>query len=151
MQLTPLPAIIPRQPSSLHILARPLPTDSLYSSRPALCTWNNIFNRSNGETTVRDTAPAIPPAQNAATTGLEMVSRIEKPTPLSTMLGFIMSFCDCYTADEPSRALGGLESLTAAISPTAIWTKVLRKFRVLAVGLDAARSIMETQTSALSA
>lgn len=34
-----------------------------------------ILSRSKGDTTVRDTAPATPPAQNAATTGWEIDSR----------------------------------------------------------------------------
>jgi hypothetical protein len=71
MQLVPLPRMNPRQPSSRHILASALPTLSLYASRPALCTWKRILRRSSGETTVRETAPATPPAQKAATTGWE--------------------------------------------------------------------------------
>lgn len=71
MQLVPLPRMNPRQPSSRHILASALPTLSLYASRPALCTWKRILRRSSGETTVRETAPATPPAQKAATTGCE--------------------------------------------------------------------------------
>lgn len=75
MQLVPLPLMKPRQPSSFHILSSALPTLSLYASRPALCTWKRIFSRSRGETTVRETAPATPPAQKAATTGCEMPAR----------------------------------------------------------------------------
>ena len=75
MQLVPLPLINPRQPSSFHIFIRPFPTDILYSVLPALCIWNSIFSRSRGETTVRDTAPAIPPARKAAKTGCDTVCR----------------------------------------------------------------------------
>ena len=75
MQLVPLPAMNPRQPSSLHIFASAFPTDSLYSLWPALWTWNRILRRSRGETTVRETAPATPPAQKAAITGWEKKSR----------------------------------------------------------------------------
>lgn len=75
MQLVPLPAMKPLQPSSFHIFAKALPTPSLYSLWPALCTCRRIFNRSRGDTTVRETAPATPPAQKAATTGCEIKSR----------------------------------------------------------------------------
>ena len=75
MQLVPLPAMKPLQPSSLHIFASAFPTDSLYSVWPTLWTWNRILRRSRGETTVRETAPATPPAQKAATTGWEKKSR----------------------------------------------------------------------------
>ena len=78
MQLVPFPRMNPLQPSSFHIFIRPFPTDILYSFLPALWIWNNIFNRSSGETTVRDTAPAIPPARNAATTGCDTVWRNRK-------------------------------------------------------------------------
>jgi hypothetical protein len=71
MQFVPLPLMNPLHPSSRHIFARLLPTDSWYASRPALWTWNRIFSLSSGDTTVRDTAPATPPAQKAATTGCE--------------------------------------------------------------------------------
>lgn len=74
MQLVPFPRMKPFQPSSFHILPSALPTDSLYSVRPALWTWNRILRRSRGETTVRETAPATPPAQKAAITGCEMTS-----------------------------------------------------------------------------
>ncbi len=67
MQLVPLPRMKPRQPSSRHIFARALPTDSLYSWRPALWTWSRILSLSRGDTTVRETAPAVPPAMKAAT------------------------------------------------------------------------------------
>jgi len=50
-------------------------TDILYASRPALCTWNKIFNRSSGDTTVLDTAPANPPAMKEATTGCDTAIR----------------------------------------------------------------------------
>jgi hypothetical protein len=85
MQFVPLPRMKPLQPSSRHIFARALPTGSLYSLWPALCTWYRIFNRSRGETTVLDTAPATPPPQKAATTGCEKKSR--KGAALSSALG----------------------------------------------------------------
>jgi hypothetical protein len=69
MQFVPFPAMNPRIPSSLHILPKAFPIDILYASRPALWTWNKIFNLSSGETTVLETAPAMPPAQKDATTG----------------------------------------------------------------------------------
>jgi hypothetical protein len=69
MQLVPLPAMNPLQPSSRHILASAFGTDIWYSFRPALWTWKRIFNLSSGETTVLDTAPATPPAMNDARTG----------------------------------------------------------------------------------
>lgn len=71
----PLPLINPLHPSSFHIFISPLPTDNLYSSRPALWTWKRILSLSSGETTVLETAPATPPAQNAATTGCAISSR----------------------------------------------------------------------------
>lgn len=88
--------ILPRAvyQSALHLRmdegpARPLNIGNLYSFRPTLCIWYRIFNRSvchvnicfltgypssspNGDTTVLDTAPAIPPAMKEATTGCEM-------------------------------------------------------------------------------
>ena len=75
MQLVPLPAMKPRQPSSRHILPRALETDIWYSVRPALCTWNRILRRSSGETIVRDTAPATPPAMKEAMTGWAKAAR----------------------------------------------------------------------------
>ena len=75
MQLVPFPLMNPRQPSSCHIFFSAFPTLSLYSSRPALWIWNKILRRSSGETTVRETAPATPPAQNAAVKGCEMICR----------------------------------------------------------------------------
>lgn len=69
MQLVPFPAMRPRQPSSLHIFCSAFGTDILYSFRPALCTWKRILRRSSGDTTVRETAPATPPAMNDARTG----------------------------------------------------------------------------------
>lgn len=75
MQLVPLPAMKPRQPSSRHILANALPIDILYSVRPWLWTWKRIFKRSSGETTVLETAPATPPAMNEAVIGCETSSR----------------------------------------------------------------------------
>lgn len=59
----------PLHPSSFHILASALCTDILYSSRPTDWIWLRIFSLSRGETTVLETAPATPPAQNAAVTG----------------------------------------------------------------------------------
>jgi hypothetical protein len=76
MQFVPLPAMNPRQPSSRHILASAFGTLILYSVRPALWTWNRIFRRSRGDTTVRDTAPATPPAMNDATTGWPSAFRV---------------------------------------------------------------------------
>lgn len=72
MQLVPLPAMRPLQPSSVHIFRSAFHTDILYSLRPALCTWNNILRRSSGDTTVLETAPATPPAMKEATTGSAM-------------------------------------------------------------------------------
>lgn len=72
MQLVPLPRMKPRQPSSFHIFFKAPPTESWYSWRPADWIWKRIFRRSRGDTTVRETAPATPPAQKAATTGCEM-------------------------------------------------------------------------------
>ena len=69
MQFVPLPLIKPLKPSSFHIFMSAFPTLILYSVWPALCTWNKIFSRSSGDTTVRETAPATPPAINEATTG----------------------------------------------------------------------------------
>jgi hypothetical protein len=74
MQLVPLPAMNPLHPSSLHIFAKAFGIDILYASRPALCTWNKIFNRSRGETTVLETAPAMPPPMKEATTGCDTAS-----------------------------------------------------------------------------
>lgn len=58
----------------LHIFASALGTDILYSSRPTLWTWNRILRRSRGETTVRETAPATPPATKEASTGCAKTS-----------------------------------------------------------------------------
>jgi hypothetical protein len=68
MQFVPFPAIMPLKPSSRQIFASALEMLILYSVRPEDCTCNRIFNRSKGETTVRDTAPATPPPMNEATT-----------------------------------------------------------------------------------
>lgn len=76
MQFVPLPAMSPLQPSSLHIFASAFGTDILYSLRPTLCTWNRIFRRSSGDTTVRETAPATPPATKDARTGCAKVCRM---------------------------------------------------------------------------
>lgn len=61
-QLIPFPAIIPRHPSSRHILSNDghTPTYALFG--PVGWTWRIIFSRSRGETTVREAAPATPPA-----------------------------------------------------------------------------------------
>ena len=75
MQFAPLPRMKPRQPSSFHIFLSPCPIGSLYSVLPALCIWKRIFSRSKGDTTVLETAPATPPARNAASTGCAMVCR----------------------------------------------------------------------------
>lgn len=75
MQFVPLPRMNPLHPSSFHIFPNACPTDNLYASLPALCICMRIFSLSRGDTTVRDTAPATPPAQKAATTGWDMVSR----------------------------------------------------------------------------
>lgn len=72
MQFVPLPAIRPLNPSSLHIFARALGMLILYSVRPLDCTCNRILSRSSGDTTVRETAPATPPARNDATTACEI-------------------------------------------------------------------------------
>ena len=87
MQLVPFPAMKPLQPSSLHIFASAFGTLILYSFRPTLCTWKRIFNRSRGETTVRETAPATPPAMKEATTGCWKKAR-RFSLPLSTTAGF---------------------------------------------------------------
>lgn len=75
MQLVPFPARNPLNPSSRHIFARAFRTDILYSVLPADCTWNKILSRSNGDTTVLETAPAIPPAINEAKIGCDTVWR----------------------------------------------------------------------------
>lgn len=75
MQFVPFPRMKPLQPSSLHIFAKPFPTDILYSSLPTLCIWKRIFSRSSGDTTVLDTAPATPPARKAAKIGRARVCR----------------------------------------------------------------------------
>lgn len=69
MQFVPLPRMNPRQPSSRPIFTSAFQVDILYSFRPTLWIWRRIFNRSRGDTIVLDTAPATPPAINAATTG----------------------------------------------------------------------------------
>lgn len=74
MQFVPLPAMKPLQPSSLHIFMSALWTGILYSFRPTLWTWNKILSLSRGDTTVRDTAPATPPAMKDATMGWATVS-----------------------------------------------------------------------------
>jgi hypothetical protein len=75
IQFVPLPRMKPLQPSSLHILPNAWPTDNLYASRPALCICIRILSLSSGDTTVRETAPATPPPQKAATIGWDIVSR----------------------------------------------------------------------------
>ena len=69
IQFVPLPRMNPFHPSSRHIFTRAFHIDSLYSSLPTLWIWSKIFNRSSGDTIVLETAPATPPAMNAATTG----------------------------------------------------------------------------------
>ncbi len=110
MQFVPLPLMKPLQPSSFHIFMSPFPTDILYSSRPALCIWNRIFNRSSGETTVLEIAPATPPAQNAAKTGCERTSRI--CSTLGPYLGFRVSFSDYKRSQGRSGQTGGYSQQT---------------------------------------
>lgn len=94
----------PLHPSSFHIFISPFPTDILYSSRPTLCIWKRIFSRSRGDTTVLDTAPATPPAQNAATTGWA-ISSLSWST-FGPYLGLRMSFPDYFHASvETSNKL----------------------------------------------
>ncbi len=112
MQFVPLPLIKPLQPSSFHIFMSPFPTDILYSSRPALCIWKRIFNRSSGDTTVLETAPATPPAQNAAKTGCEKTSRI--CSNFGPYLGFRVSVSDCERSQGWPPQSGRI--LTADIS-----------------------------------
>lgn len=69
IQFVPFPRMKPRQPSSRPIFTKAFQIDNLYSVRPTLWTWRRIFNRSSGDTIVLETAPATPPAINAATTG----------------------------------------------------------------------------------
>ena len=95
MQFVPFPLMKPRHPSSFHIFARPFPTESLYSSRPTLCIWKRIFNLSRGDTTVRDTAPATPPAQKAANTGCAIISR--SCNTFGPYFGLRVSLPDCAT------------------------------------------------------
>lgn len=76
MQLVPLPAINPFTPSSRHIFCSAFHIPTLYCDPPPGCTCSRIFNRSNGLTTVRDTAPATPPETKDATTGCDSQSRI---------------------------------------------------------------------------
>jgi len=76
MQFVPFPLMNPLHPSSVHIFFNPLHIDNLYSSLPALCTWYRILSLSSGETTVLDTAPATPPAINAAVKGEDTCSLI---------------------------------------------------------------------------
>jgi hypothetical protein len=79
----------PRQPSSLHIFASAFGTDILYSSLPTLCIWNRIFRRSSGDTTVRETAPATPPATKDATTGCANVCRMRSKAVRSGARGYV--------------------------------------------------------------
>ena len=60
-QFDPLPRMYPRQPSSFHIFIRVGQTPR-YACEDLLCIWKSIFIRSRGDTTVRDTHPAMPPA-----------------------------------------------------------------------------------------
>lgn len=76
MQFAPLPAIMPLKPSSLHILPNALGMLILYSVRPVDCTCSKIFNRSSGDTTVLETAPATPPAMKDATTACDSHDRM---------------------------------------------------------------------------
>ena len=69
IQFVPFPRMKPRQPSSRPIFTKAFQIDNLYSVRPTLWIWRRIFNRSSGDTIVLETAPATPPAMNAATTG----------------------------------------------------------------------------------
>lgn len=88
MQFVPFPAMNPLHPSSLHILPSALCTDILYSSLPTLCTWNKILRRSRGETTVRETAPATPPATKDARTGCAKVCRMRSRAVRSGARGY---------------------------------------------------------------
>ena len=78
IQFVPLPRMNPFHPSSRHIFTRAFHIDNLYSSLPALWTWSKIFKRSRGDTIVLETAPATPPAMNAATTGSAILLLILK-------------------------------------------------------------------------
>jgi hypothetical protein len=88
IQFVPFPAMKPLQPSSLHIFASALGTDILYSLRPTLCTWKRIFRRSSGDTTVRETAPATPPATKDARTGWAKVWRMRSRAVRSGARGY---------------------------------------------------------------
>ena len=97
-QFVPFPRSMPLQPSSFHIFTSPLSTDPLYSFRPAPWTWKRILRRSRGETTVRETAPATPPARKAATTGWasDWRARIRKGS----------GFASASSSSEPVTVLG---------------------------------------------
>lgn len=73
------------------------------------------MSRSKGDTTVRDTAPATPPAQNAATTGCENVSRtwsMRSDAPRgrsSTVCSAYTEYVSAVSVDE-TRAAGSEEN-----------------------------------------
>lgn len=113
-QFVPLPLMNPLNPSSFHIFIKALGTDNLYSFLPALCIWKRIFNRSRGDTTVLETAPAIPPAMKAATTGCATVCRICKIRGMGCGIG-----CDF----PPAPATG-----------TEVWRSTLMAKGVVYVG-----------------
>jgi hypothetical protein len=93
-QLVPFPRIKPLHPSSCHIFLNALPTESLYALWWTSWTWNNIFSRSRGETTVLDTAPATPPAQNAAMTGSDKKPLIRRVRLWGSSFAMVIGGCD---------------------------------------------------------
>jgi hypothetical protein len=132
MQLVPFPAMKPLQPSSLHILARAFGTDILYSSLPTLCIWNRILRRSSGDTTVRETAPATPPATKDARTGWAKVwrmrSRAVRSGARGCRHGISLHVSSCHVLDEYIHSLpvlSGRPWLRRVAMVAILWSDVL--------------------------
>ena len=100
MQFVPFPLMNPLHPSSVHIFFNPLRIDNLYSSLPALCTWYRILSLSSGETTVLDTAPATPPAINAAVKGEDTCSLIFHINVLAAAVVGAYSMISIYPSSQ---------------------------------------------------
>ncbi len=95
------------------------------------------MSRSRGETTVRETAPATPPAQNAATTGWAIVSRSR--ITVGPYLGMRLSLSDCIAfrlAWGSKKLLGGTNSRHFCVycKPSTPKLEAQRVFRPRAYG-----------------
>ena len=127
IQFVPLPRMNPFHPSSRHIFTRAFHIDSLYSSLPTLWIWSKIFNRSSGDTIVLETAPATPPAMNAATTGSAiLLLTLLKEDEFGGWASYRKYAWDCDTAG--AKEMKNQETVTSDIDETCNWETVGGEF-----------------------